>query len=322
MDEWRRKLERRNRACAHLHRPKPPPVLPTKGMTIAAIAAVAATAIWLFGHNSIVRLADRTDTSEATTVTRQLDGYDLYAAGQYGAAFKLLLPLAEQGDGEAQCRTGKILLKGLGGYSVDQVEGIKWLDLCMRSPEVEDDEDWKARELTDEAISQLGWEIVGEGRYRAFQWQQAGTNTRNGEPGMASEWVLRNLESLDGNAAFALGVDLNEGNTLPVDYEKALRCFQHAAAAGIPVASFNVGLAYYAGKGVKADPVEAIRWLKIANDGGYARAAVLLGVMAARGHGMPQDIDSALAFLKRAGDLGDPDAAAIHEEVAGGGIPR
>lgn len=320
MDDWRRKLERRNRTRAGWRRPPGSQIKPGTWVKIALIIGAAIIAIWVVSRDSVIDLHDQEASLSATPEMPSPDGYELYRRAAYDQAYQQLTPLAERGDGEAQCRVGKILLKGLGGHAIDQINGIKWLDLCMRDPDVEDD--WEARDLTDDTIKTAGWDIVGEGRYRSFQWQQADINTQNGEPGMASEFLLRDLETLDGEDAFALGDQFNNGLDMPVDYEKALRCFLRAAEFDVTDAIFNVGLAYYVGKGVKADPVEASRWLKIASGNGFAKAASLLGVMALRGHGMEQDTDKALAYLTRAEELGDADASLIKEAIAQGSTPR
>lgn len=322
MDEWRRKLTRRNRARAGWHRPQASSMTPEKWAKIAIALGVVIIALWFFSRESVVILRDQEmpAVSNGTSSDEPADGFQLYAQEKYGAAFRSLQPLADRGDGRAQCLVGKMLAQELGGHSVDRIEATKWLDLCIRNPDFEGDD--AARDLLDNIIQTAGWDVVGEGKYRAFQWQQADINTRNGEPGSASEFALRDLGTLGGDDAFALGADLNNGNNMPVDYEKALQCFRRAADFDIPEAAFNIGLAYYAGKGVKADPKEARHWLRIAADSGFAQAATLLGVMAARGHGTEQDIDAALAYLQLGAKLGDPDAPLLKEAVAQGSIPK
>jgi TPR repeat protein len=290
----------------------------------AALVCAAIAAVWFLLRDDTLRL-DAGETavpvpSLATDSTMTSDPYELYRRQQYEAALPLLLTQAEAGFSLAQCMAGKILAEGRGGVSPDRIEAAKWLDLCTRDTHSEDDDE--AREMLDSLIKTAGWDVVGEGKYRAFQWQQAYLNTEENEPGSASELVLRDLGAMDGDAAFALGTKLNDGNNSPVDYEKALRCFKRAAEFDVTEAHFNVAVAYYAGKGVKADPREALHWFKKAAEGGFAEAATMVGVMAARGHGMAPDINMALAYLKRGADLGDSEAGLIRESVAAGNIPQ
>lgn len=326
MDPWRRKLHQMNEA----KRPRWParahdPAIAKWGKAALVCAAIAA--VWFLLRDDTLRL-DAGETavpvpSLATDSTMTSDPYELYRRQQYEAALPLLLTQAEAGFSLAQCMAGKILAEGRGGVSPDRIEAAKWLDLCVRdpdqNPETSDDE---AREILDRLIIESGWDIAGEGKYRAFQWQQAFLNRENGEPGSAAESVLRDLPNLSPETAFELGVDLNEGLTHPVDFAKALEAFKHAADGGLKEAMFNVGLSYYVGKGVKPDPVEARRWLDKAADAGFAQAAMMLGVMAVRGHGMAADVDAALAYLDRADELGDPKARLLREAVAAGVIPK
>ncbi|MBI2254900.1 MAG: sel1 repeat family protein [Proteobacteria bacterium] len=321
MDRWQHKLNKLSQAR-------------TKDAKVAiwgkaALVVGAIAAIWLLMQDRTHSLqetpaaetAETTDIEAAATIDNAaLDGFALFYEQKFADALPLLLPLADAGSGHAQCAVGKILAQGLGGTEPDKIEGTKWLDLCLRAPD--DAGDDEARDLMDQLIKTAGWDIVGEGKLRAFQWQQAKINTERHEPGSASELALRELGTMDGNAAFALGSKLNDGTDSPVDYEKALRCFKRAAEFNIAEAHFNIAVAYYAGKGVKADPREALHWFKKAAEGNFAEAATMVGIMAARGDGMDPDIDMALGYLKQGADLGDPDAGLIREAVASGNIPQ
>lgn len=323
MDPWRRKLD----GIKQAKQPRWP--ARTKDSTIAgwgkaALVCAAIAAVWFLMRDDTLRLDEGETAAPAPSLAvdsaTTADPYQLYLQQQYKAALPLLLPQAEDGFSLAQCMAGKILAEGRGGVAPDRIEAAKWLDLCTRDTNSEDDDE--AREMLDSLIKTAGWDVVGEGKYRAFQWQQAYLNTENNESGSASELILRDLGTMDGDAAFALGTKLNDGNSSPVDYEKALRCFKRAAEFDVTEAHFNVAVAYYAGKGVKADPREALHWFKKAAEGGFAEAATMVGVMAARGHGMAPDIDMALAYLKRGADLGDSEAGLIRESVAAGNIPQ
>lgn len=251
------------------------------------------------------------------------DGFALFQRGNYAAAIAKLRPLAEQDDVSAQCRLGIALTRTADAAERDrQVEAVKWLDQCIRRYDRPNESDNDtAHRLIDEFIKTAGWDIVGEGRYLSFQFQQANLNAELGRPNGAPDSVTANLHNLDGDAAFALGVDLFNGNDMPVDYEKGVRAFHRAAEFGIPEAAFNLGVAYYSGKGVKADPGEALRWFKIGADGSFAQAATMAGVMLARGHGSARDVDAAVAYFHLAEKLGDEEAAFMADAVADGAIP-
>lgn len=317
MDHWRRK-------------PNKPSQTQSKDIQVArcgktALALGAGALIWFLLQDRTQPLEEQDMASPqiATKIPDTDQAQRLLADNKFAEALPLLLPIADAGIVWAQCAVGKILAEGRGGAEIDRIEGSKWLDLCIRDPamdpETNDDE---ARDMLDRLTNEAGWDVVGEGKYRAFQWQQASWNTEAGQPASASEQVLRDLPNLSAKEAFALGVDLNNGETLPVDFAKALEAFKHAAEGGLTEATFNIGLAYYVGKGVKADPYEARKWLDRAADGGLAKAAVMLGVMALRGHGMTPNKDTALAYLDRADELGDPQARLMREAVAAGEVPK
>lgn len=323
MDRWRHGLDRQNAARRAEGRKNE--IVAVWGKL--ALALLILVAIWFVLQDRPLDLAaDEAAPVAAPAVSSSPDAAEaarLYDAGKFADALPLLLSLADQGDTEAQCMAGKILGEGRGGVAPDLVEGSKWLDLCGRDPRQDIDlKDDEAAEILDRLIRDAGWDVVGAGKYRGFQWQQAYLNTLNGEPGSAAEHVLRDLPDLSPVEAFALGADLNAGRSYPVDFAKAFDAFRYAADGGLTEAMFNVGLTYYAGKGVKPDPVEARRWLDKAADAGYADAAFMLGVMAVRGHGMAANVDTALAYLDRADQLGHPQARLLREAVAAGVVPK
>lgn len=294
----------------------------------AAIAALCLFAFWLVFPENDPGQGDQGLPIGGTEMSGEMredrrDGFALFEAGEYTAAIEALRPLAEGDDAGAQCKLGIALTRASGAMDrARQVEAVKWLDQCVRRYDYPDEADNEtARQLGDQLIETAGWDIVGEGRFLSFRFQQEKLNAELGMPNAAPESILADLASLEGGAAFRLGADLNNGNGMPVDFEKAVRAFHRAAEFDIPEAAFNLGVSYYAGKGVKADPVQALYWLKIGADAMYARAAMMAGAMLARGHGAPRDIDAALHYLHLAAELGDAEAGLMAEAVAAGAMP-
>ncbi|MBK8161132.1 MAG: sel1 repeat family protein [Rhodospirillaceae bacterium] len=324
MDRWRQKLTGMNARKRARIFPNIIPLLSGPGPKILGALLLICIAAVVSNRGNIINLREVEPMTVVETPPAQSaetrDGFALYDQGRYDAALKDLLPLADQGDTRAQCLVSEILARGLGGVTPDHVEATKWLDQCIRS--IDFDEDDAARDLIDHLIVTDGWDVVGEGKFRSFQWQQRQMNNEMGRPNGAPESVLADLPTMGGDAAFRLGAALYEGDGMPVDFEKAVPCFHRAAAFNIPDAAFNLGIAYYTGKGVRADPVQARHWLQIAADGGFAKAATVLGVMAVRGHGSEKDVDLALAYLQQAIDLGDPEASMLREAISAGAEPR
>ena len=243
-------------------------------------------------------------------------GIAYYRRGAYVQAYICLLPLAQGGDGDAQCLIGAMLAQEPAGLPKSPVNAVKWLDIGIRCPNTLHSEGM--REIYHELMARLDWRVIGEGRYRAFRWQQEHLNAEDGEAPEAGPERLARLDTMSADEATYLGSGLNEGADGPLDYEKAFICFRHAAELDHAAAAFNVGLSYYIGKGVRGDALQAIRWLGRAAELGYARAALMLAVMTVRGHGVPADREAAQIHFARAVELGDADAALMAEAVAQG----
>jgi len=227
---------------------------------------------------------------------------------------RLLFPLAAKWDADAQYRAGQILALGLGGVTIDLLEAVKWTDLAARKYHQ------AAAVVLQAMIDHWGWNVVGEGKRRAFRWQQELYNAEDGWPADAPNELLAFMgdDAVPGTG-LAFGTKLNDRDGGPADYEKAFRFFRFGAERdGCPECAHWVGNAYYHGKGVKADPVQAHDWLRPVAKNGHADANLLLGLMAARGHGVARDTTAALHFLQRAEQVGNTDAAMLIRAINDG----
>ena len=83
-----------------------------------------------------------------------------------------------------------------------------------------------------------------------------------------------------------------------------------AAAAGDPVALFEIGARYTEGRGVAVDMAEAANWYKLAADRGSAPAQYRLGNLFEKGNGIGRDLDKAIAYYEQAAAAGN--ASAMH----------
>lgn len=244
----------------------------------------------------LLRIIDRSDSSECVSELQHQ------------------LPLANKWDAAAQYRVAQILGEGLGGGPADLIEAAKWIDLATRKYH-------QAAAVTLQAmIDKYGWDIVGEGKRRAFRWQQEHYNAQAGWPAEAPDEILSSIaDDAPTGTGLAVGIRLNDGNGLPADYEKAVRFFRFGAERdGCIECTYRIGYAYYQGKGIKADPVQAADWLKLAAKSGHREAILFLGVMAARGHGVARDTSAALYFLQQAERAGQPDAATLIRAINDG----
>ena len=96
------------------------------------------------------------------------------------------------------------------------------------------------------------------------------------------------------------------------------------AAAGDPVAQYDMGARFGFGLGVTHDNAEAFHWYQLAAGSGFAPAQVAIGNMYYYGLGVPRDDASAYQWYKRAADQGDPNG---QNDVGllfyyGSGVPR
>lgn len=199
----------------------------------------------------------------------------------------------------------------MGEVPVDLIEAAKWIDLAQRKSH------HGASRMLQAMIDIHGWEVVGEGKRRGFQWQQELYNSEAGWPAEAPEEIMACVDADSPKGAnYGFGSLLNDGKELPFDYEKSFRFFLRGAEQDDCInCTYNVGHAYYCGKGVRADPYQAVNWLKRALNMGDAKAALWLGVMAQRGHGLPQDRSEALYFCRQAQRLGHPDAGRMIDAI-------
>jgi localization factor PodJL len=112
----------------------------------------------------------------------------------------------------------------------------------------------------------------------------------------------------------------DDGGNLPATLgTPALRA---AAAAGDPVAAYEIGARYLEGRGVRADPAEAAIWLQRAFGKGSAPAAYRLGNIHEKGHGVTKNSAEAMRYYTAAADAGHIKAmhnlAVMHAEAPEG----
>lgn len=191
MDAWRRKLDRMNARAVRTSARHASAEVKNWPKFLVAMGVVI-IAILFANRECVIYLRDLPSASAGPLITP--DASNPAEPANTDGALAALRVQAEQGDGRAQCRAGKMLAQEVGAAA--RIEAVKWLDLCVRDPTHEGDDE--ARELYDKLIESASWDIVGEGRYQAFQWQQANINRRNGEPGSASKAVLKDLPQMGG----------------------------------------------------------------------------------------------------------------------------
>jgi uncharacterized protein len=90
------------------------------------------------------------------------------------------------------------------------------------------------------------------------------------------------------------------------DYATAFRELAPAAAAGAPLAQYNLARMYFSGEGVARDSAQGLRWLRQAATAGVGLAQYQLGAAHEWGIGVTQDYREAARFYRMAADRGVP----------------
>ena len=164
--------------------------------------------------------------------------------GDYAAALNEFLPLAKQGNAEAQDNLGRMYAGGR-GVPQDDKEAVMWWRLA-------------AAQGNADAESNLG-----------FMYSDA----RGGVPqdgAEAARWYRLAADQGLADAQFALGLMYTVGLGVPPDNREAARWYRLAADQGIARAQSSLGFMYSEGRGVPRDYVQAHLWFSLAADAGDA----------------------------------------------------
>ena len=159
------------------------------------------------------------------------DGWDAYQKQDYKTAYKLIAPLAEQGNASAQNYLGFMYHKGLGVLQ-DHQEAVKWL---LKSAEQKNP---NAQRLIRASYHKLHKEVAEQG---------------------------------DSYAQRFLGDSYYLGLGVTQDYAEAAKWYKKAAEQGDSVSQIILGAMYEKGKGISKDFVEAYKWFSISGETGNGR---------------------------------------------------
>ena len=209
------------------------------------------------------------------------DAEDAYNRKDYKTAYKLLLPLAEQGDAAAQYNLGLMYYTGQ-GVPQDYKEAVKWYRLS----------------------AEQGY---AEGQYNLGVIYHEGQGVGQGVPQDYIEglkWYRLAAKQGFTNAQLNLGVLYHQGQGVPQDYIAALKWFRLAADQGFAQGQYNLGQMYHTGQGVSQNYKEAIQWFRLAAEQEYADAQHNLGFMYYQGQGVPKDDKEALKWFRLAAEKG------------------
>ena len=172
------------------------------------------------------------------------DGLEAYKKGDFDTAVRLLKPLAEEGNAQAEEKLGRMYQRGK-GLPKNFERAVEWYR--------------KAAEKGDPAAQgRLGFLYrVGAGVPRDLK--------------LAMEWYRKAAEQGNPLAQVGLGYMLMDGSGDKPDIEAAAGWFSKAAEQGDALAMLALGTLYELGRGVAKDWVQAHKWYALASvdDGEY-----------------------------------------------------
>ena len=196
------------------------------------------------------------------------DAVSAYDRGDYAMAARLLRPLAEQGDAQAQTNFGLMYERGQGVLQNYQA-ALKWYQVAAEQGHVE---------------AQYGLGLMYRDGHGIPQDTQE-----------ALKWFRLAAEQGHAQTQFMLGRMYHGGQGVPQDYSEAVKWYRKAAEQEVPQAQFLLGQLYYGGQGIHLDYSEALKWYRKAAEQGVAQAQYNLGAMYATRQGTPQEYGQSMA---------------------------
>ncbi len=250
----------------------------------------------------------------------------LYDKSEFVAAYEILLPMAEQGNAQAQFFLGKMYRYGL-GKSANPRQAQKWFDQAIKNDVVNImkkearrgdassqsnlgvmyyeglgvDRDPEAAANWNRQSAEQGY-AIGQSNYAAQLLHGIGVQKNSQQ---AAFWYGKAAEQEYTQAQHALAMLYYAGDGVARDYEKARYWFEKAAKSGFIASKVGLGTLYLEGLGVEKDPAIAERLYRQAADAEDPNGQRSLANMYARGNGLPQDKTQAILWYQRAAEQGD-----------------
>ena len=217
------------------------------------------------------------------------DGKAAYEAKDYEKAAATFLPLAQEGDAEAQSYMGYMAEYGL-GRKVDKVEAFKWYEKS-------------ASQGYDYSQQNLGVSYeLGRGTKQNYA--------------NAALWYSKAAEQGNKKSQGNLGRLYESGKGVPKNLAKAVTWYRKASEQGDSAAQNNLATLYYNGRGVPQDFEKARSLYAKAAKQGNETAFFNLGVMFRDGDGVKKDPVAAHVYFNLSAASGDTDAKTERNTIA------
>jgi len=189
-------------------------------------------------------------------------GLKAYQSGDYTTALSKWVPLAEQGNVDAQFYLGLMYANGEGVLENDKT-GVQWYTLA-------------AKQGDSYAQYNLG-----------TMYEKGNGVPQNGKA--AVKWYTLAAEQGFVNAQYNLGTMYSSGSGVLENDETAAKWYTLAAEQGFAHAQYNLGSMYRRGEGVPKSYNTGVKWFTLAAEQGHESAQYNLGLMYARGLGVIKD---------------------------------
>jgi TPR repeat protein len=205
------------------------------------------------------------------------EGKQAYLNQDYENALKILKPLAEDGNSQAQITLGLMYDYGH-GVEKNAAESMKWYLMAAEQgvPLVQH----------DIGVKYFQGQGVEQNYVEAAKWWEMSSNA-----GIA-------------DSQFNLGLMYYRGIGIAKDYVKAAKLFDAAAEQGHGNAQYSLAVMYAFGQSKEKNYTTALKWFNKAAEQNVAQAQFNLGVFNENGYGVSKDINKAREWYQLAADQG------------------
>jgi uncharacterized protein len=216
------------------------------------------------------------------------DALAAYRRHDWPTALKLLQPLAEQGNLDAQYKLGYMYRDGT-GVKKDEATALKWLRKAAEQENAAFDKEISARIVELKVKAEAG-DVEAQEELAEKYFLRSSTRASRKDEREGMKWRRKAGKAGHAEAQYRLGLDYQWGDLgVNKDDAEALKWFRMAAEQGVDAAQHTVGSYYEYGKVVKRNYTEAAKWYRKAADQGDEIAQMKLSILYQHGKGVPQD---------------------------------
>jgi uncharacterized protein len=225
------------------------------------------------------------------------DGLAAFDRGDFTAAHKLLLALAEEGDARAAIVVAGDFYVGWGAPAND-VKADEWRLRAIATASPPDFEvvinRWRRMAGAGDAAAQA---MLGAVYFDGF-----GLPMNSVE---AAKWIRAAADQGHARGQYALGALYLAGDGVPKDASEAIKWFRMAAEQGDESAQLRLDTSYVEGKGGRADDMQSLERYRLVAARGSPLAQMRLGEIYLRGELVAQDSATAYQWLVLASSTQD-----------------